>query len=175
MDIEDKTAVVTGAAGGIGFAIAQRLLEHGARVVLTDLDEERLNAAVAQLSGHGEDRVAARPADAASESDLGELITWAERWAGPVDLFAANAGVAVGRGLDATEAEWSLSLEVNVLAQVRAARLLTPRWVERGSGYFLCTASAAGLLTQIGSPAYQVPSRTASGSVIEYFARRTGS
>ena len=80
---------------------------------------------------------------------------------GPVDLYVANAGVGLGQGLESSEEDWSTSLDVNVMAHVRAARLLVPGWLERGRGYFLSTASAAGLLTQIGSPTYSVTKHAA--------------
>ncbi|MEV8020132.1 SDR family oxidoreductase [Streptomyces sp. NPDC086554] len=158
MEINGRVAIVTGAAGGIGAAIAQRLLEHGARgVLLTDLDADRLAVTVKRLAGaHGAERVSGDAADAASTADLERLIAAAGERFGPVDLYFANAGVGGGPGLDASEAEWSRALDVNVMAHVRAAKLLVPGWVERGSGYFFSTASAAGLLTQIGSATYAV-------------------
>lgn len=94
--------------------------------------------------------------NAASTADLERIVGAAEERFGPVDLYFANAGVGGGAGLDASEEEWSRSLDVNVMAHVRAAKLLVPRWVERGAGYFFSTASAAGLLTQIGSATYSV-------------------
>ncbi|MZD09608.1 SDR family NAD(P)-dependent oxidoreductase [Streptomyces sp. SID5785] len=162
MRIIDKVAVVTGAAGGIGAAVAQRLLEAGARgVLLTDLDATRLDATVRELAaGHG-DRVAGRAADAADTTDLRALLGLAEERFGPVDLYFANAGIGGGAGLEASEEEWSRALDVNVLAHVRAAKLLVPGWVERGEGYFFSTASAAGLLTQIGSATYSVSKHAA--------------
>jgi len=142
--------VVTGAAGGIGRAIAGRLAEDGYRVVVNDLDA----AAVAEVAGAiGATSV---PGDAASEDGVAALVGGAREALGEIDIWFGNAGVERGRGLDAAEADWALSHEVNVLAHVRAARLLVPRWVERGQGRFVVTASAAGLLTMLGSPAYSV-------------------
>ncbi|MEV1021142.1 SDR family oxidoreductase [Streptomyces sp. NPDC050264] len=162
MLINDRVAVVTGAAGGIGAAVAQRLLEAGARgVLLTDLDAARLDATVRRLGGaHGE-CVAGQAGDAADTDDLRALIDTAQERFGPVDLYFANAGIGGGAGLDASEAEWSRALDVNVMAHVRAAKLLVPGWVERGRGYFFSTASAAGLLTQIGSATYAVSKHAA--------------
>ena len=80
---------------------------------------------------------------------------------GPVDLFCANAGVAVGTDLDTPEDTWELALGVNVRAHLYAAKALVPGWLERGEGYFLATASAAGLLTQIGSAPYAVTKHAA--------------
>lgn len=170
MLINDRVAVVTGAAGGIGAAVAQRLLEAGARgVLLTDLDAGRLDATVKRLAeDHGE-RVAGRAGDAADTGDLRGLIDLAQKRFGPVDLYFANAGTGGGAGLDASEEEWSRALDVNVMAHVRAARLLVPGWVERGEGYFFSTASAAGLLTQIGSATYAV-SKHAAVSFAEWLS-----
>lgn len=156
MKLQNKVAVVTGAAGGIGAALAQRLVENGARVVATDLDESRLRAVAERLAVERPDSIIAVAADASSESDLARLIALTKETFGPVDLFAANAGVGLGVGLEATEDEWQTAIDVNVMAHVRAARLLVPEWLDRGSGYFLSTASAAGLLTQVGSPTYSV-------------------
>ena len=161
MRIEGAVAIVTGAAGGIGAAIAQRLLEHGGSVIVTDLDADRIEASAAALEAYADGRVASLAGDCSDETHIREAIDLAEQRFGPVDLYVANAGVGLGRGLDASDAEWETSLGVNVMAHVRAARLLVPGWVERGQGYFLSTASAAGLLTQIGSPTYSVSKHAA--------------
>jgi NAD(P)-dependent dehydrogenase (short-subunit alcohol dehydrogenase family) len=142
--------VVTGAAGGIGRAIATRLAEDGYRVVVNDLDA-LATTEVAEAIG-----ATSIPGDAASEEGVQALVAGAREALGEIDIWFGNAGVERGRGLDTAEADWALSHEVNVLAHVRAARLLVPRWVERGQGRFVVTASAAGLLTMIGSPAYSV-------------------
>lgn len=152
-----KVAIVTGAAGGIGAALARRLLEAGTRVVVSDLDGDRLAGTVARLSPvAGPGSVTAVAGDASAEADIARMIEAAEHSFGPVDGYYANAGVGDGSGLEASDDEWRLALDVNVLAHVRAARLLVPGWLERGSGYFVSTASAAGLLTQIGSATYSV-------------------
>ena len=157
MDISGKTAIVTGAAGGIGAAIAHSLLAGGAKVVVSDLDGERLQATAERLTAvAGTDVVVAVAGDASLEADITRMIEAAEGRFGPVDLFFANAGVGDGSGLAATDEQWQLALDVNVLAHVRAARLLVPGWLDRGEGYFITTASAAGLLTQIGSATYSV-------------------
>lgn len=157
MHVEGKVAVITGAAGGIGAAIAEELLARGARVVVSDLDGDRLAATAQRLAGvAGPGSVVAVAGDAAGEDDIARMIAAAQEHHGPVDLFVANAGVGDGSGLAATEEQWRLALDVNVLAHVRAARQLVPGWLERGEGYFVSTASAAGLLTQIGSATYSV-------------------
>jgi NAD(P)-dependent dehydrogenase (short-subunit alcohol dehydrogenase family) len=153
-------AVVTGAASGIGEGIAQRLLERGASVVLGDLDAPRLSATAARLEDVHPGRVAHVAGDAADADHISALLSAAP---GDVDLFVANAGVFKGFGLDAPDADWSLAWDVNVLGQVRAAQALVPGWVERGRGAFVSTASAAGLLTQLGSPTYSVTKHAAVG------------
>lgn len=157
MQVQDKVAVVTGAAGGIGAALAEALVEAGARVVLSDLDEKRLAATTERLGA------IAVAGDASSDETISAMIAAAQDHYGPVDLFFANAGVGDGSGLAATDEQWQLALDVNLLAHVRAARQLVPAWVERGSGYFVSTASAAGLLTQVGSATYSVSKHGAVG------------
>lgn len=157
MDVTGRTAVVTGAAGGIGAALAAELLERGASVLITDLDADRLNGMRDELAERfGSDVVAAQEGDAADEATIRGWIETAEAQLGAVRIYAANAGIGGGGGLEATEEEWERGLQVNVMAHVRAARVLVPRWLEAGEGHFVTTASAAGLLTQIGSAVYAV-------------------
>ena len=154
---DGAVAIVTGAAGGIGAAVAQRLLEGGASVVVSDLDADRLAASVERLGEvAGAERVIGLPGDAADTDVIAAMIGLAEERFGPVDLYVANAGIGDGLGLDADDDQWATVMDVNLMAHVRAARLLVPGWVERGRGYFASTASAAGLLTQIGSATYTV-------------------
>ncbi len=131
MKVAGRVAIVTGAGGGIGGALAEELAAHGARVVVADLD-----AAGAQAVA--DDTAAIRG-----------LITLAEQQFGPVDLYFANAGIVGVPSLEAAEADWDPSIDVNLWAHIRAAQLLVPGWVEPGEGYFVSTASTAGL-TQIG-------------------------
>lgn len=164
MKVESTSAVVTGAAGGIGAALAARLLDRGAgHVVLTDLDGDRLAATGAELAqAHGAEKVATVAGDAASTAGIEQVLAAAP--SGLPDLFVANAGIFRGFGLEAADEDWAASLEVNVLAHVRAARLLVPRWLESGRpGCFAVTASAAGLLTQLGSPTYATSKHAAVG------------
>jgi NAD(P)-dependent dehydrogenase (short-subunit alcohol dehydrogenase family) len=160
MKIEGTRAIVTGAAGGIGAAIAQRLLDRGASVLLTDLDADRLATTTADLDGSAIQLAG----DVGDTAHLSALIAAADESFGGVDLFVANAGVFHGFGLDADEQAWATSWDVNVMAHVRAARLLVPRWVDGESpGCFAVTASAAGLLTQLGSPTYSTTKHAAVG------------
>jgi NAD(P)-dependent dehydrogenase (short-subunit alcohol dehydrogenase family) len=151
-------AIVTGAGGGIGAALARELVGAGARVVLADVSE-----AVIKVAGALGDGAVAVVGDVADAAVIGELVTRAEREFGPVDVYFANAGILGARGLDGSDEQWSAAMEVNVMAHVRAAQALIPGWVERGAGYFVSTASAAGLLTQIGSAPYAVTKHAAVG------------
>ena len=142
--------VVTGAGHGIGRAIARRMAAEGARVVVNDLDAAAASSVAAEIGG------LAAPGDAASESGVEALVAAARAHLGSIDVYFANAGIEVAAGLQASEEDWHRSLDVNVMAHVRAARNLVPDWVERGSGRFVVTASAAGLLTMLGSAPYAV-------------------
>jgi NAD(P)-dependent dehydrogenase (short-subunit alcohol dehydrogenase family) len=155
--VRDRGVVVTGAAGGIGRALAARLVAEGARVVINDLDPDRTAATAAEIGAHPIAR------DGASVQGVTALVDAAREHLGEIDVWFANAGVVRGIGLDATEAEWATSWEVNTMAHVRAARLLLPRWLERGEGRFVVTASAAGLLTSLGSATYSVTKHGAVG------------
>ncbi|WP_306360577.1 SDR family oxidoreductase [Nocardia sp. CC227C] len=159
MDVSGKVAIVTGAGSGIGAALAATLVSAHARVVLADIDSTAVREVADSLGA----AAVAVAGDVADEAVIRELIDRAEREFGPVDLYFANAGIFGGRGLDSADAQWESALDVNVLAHVRAARLLVPGWLERGSGYFVATASAAGLLTQIGSAPYAVTKHAAVG------------
>ncbi len=150
MDVTGKGVVVTGAGNGIGRAIATRLAAEGARVVVNDLDAEAAIAVAAEIGGHP------APGDAAGASGIVELLSVARQNLGAIDIYFANAGISGGQGLDATDETWSRTFEVNVMAHVRAARLLVPTWLEQGGGRFVSTASAAGLLTLLGNAPYAV-------------------
>jgi NAD(P)-dependent dehydrogenase (short-subunit alcohol dehydrogenase family) len=144
------TAVVTGAARGIGRAIATRLAGEGWQVVVADLDAEELAVVAAEIGAH------AVPGDTSTDAGVLHLVDTAYARLGHVDAFFANAGIGTLKGLDATDAEWARTLETNVLAHVRAARHLVPRWLEAGGGRLVVTASAAGLLTMLGDAPYSV-------------------
>ena len=161
MLVEGKVAIVTGAGGGIGGAIAERLAAGGAKVVIADLNGAAADATAARIEKTSPGATRSVGADAGDSAAIAELIALAERDFGPVDLYFANAGITGGAGLDVSEEVWESALSVNVLAHVRAARLLVPGWLERGEGYFVSTASAAGLLTQIGSATYSVTKHAA--------------
>jgi NAD(P)-dependent dehydrogenase (short-subunit alcohol dehydrogenase family) len=147
--------VVTGAGSGIGAALARRFAAEGARVIVNDIDAVAATA-VAESCG-----AIAMPGDAASEEALADLLRGAGDELDGIDMFCANAGVARGGGDEASEADWAASWQVNVMAHVRAVRLLIGPWLERGSGHLICTVSAAGLLTMLGSAPYSVTKHAA--------------
>jgi NAD(P)-dependent dehydrogenase (short-subunit alcohol dehydrogenase family) len=149
--------VVTGAGSGIGAALARRFAAEGGRVVVNDIDAGAA-AAVATSCG-----ATAVPGDAAAEGGVAALIAVAREVLGEIDVFCANAGVARPGGEQASEPDWDASWQVNVMAHVRAARLLLPAWLDRGSGHLICTVSAAGLLTMLGSAPYSVTKHAALG------------
>ena len=163
MKVAQKVAIVTGGGGGIGGALARKLAAGGARVVVADLNADAA-AAVADAvnSGHPGSAVSAG-GDVSDAGVIEGLIAQAEEAFGPVDLYFANAGITGGLGLDVDEDGWDVAFDINVRAHIRAARLLVPGWVERGEGYFVSTASAAGLLTQVGSAVYSVTKHAAVG------------
>ena len=158
MELGGLNTVVTGGASGIGRALALRFAEEGARgVVVADIDAAGAEAVAAEI-GDGAIGVGC---DVASDEQVGALIARAEEEFGPVGLFAANAGVGTGTGLDTPDGVWDQVMGVNVRAHVIAARKLVPGWLERGEGYFLSTASAAGLITQIADAPYSVSKHAA--------------
>ena len=158
MKLKGRTVVVTGGAGGIGRALALRSAAEGARVAVTDVQSDRLQRVADELGdGH-----LAVEADVTDDDALGGLLARVESELGPVEVFFANAGVAIGEDPVSTPDEvWDLAFGVNVRAHILAARRLVPGWLERGEGYFVATASAAGLLTQIGSAPYAVTKHAA--------------
>jgi NAD(P)-dependent dehydrogenase (short-subunit alcohol dehydrogenase family) len=162
MRIEDRVAIVTGAGAGIGAAVARSFAAAGARVVVGDIDVAGAHATAEEITGLGLTAAAIR-VDASVRSDIRTMIEFATTRFGPVDIYVANAGIGGPPGLGMSDQDWDRVLEVNVRAHVRAAALLVPRWVERGSGYFVSTASAAGLLTQFGAAAYTVSKHAVVG------------
>jgi NAD(P)-dependent dehydrogenase (short-subunit alcohol dehydrogenase family) len=158
MELADRICVVTGGASGIGRSLCLRFAEEGAQhVVVVDRDADGA-LATADMIG---DRGTAYTADVIVEADIQAVIDRTEKEIGAIDLFASNAGILSGQGLEATDEVWSQVWLVNVMAHVFAARALVPRMLERGGGYLLNTASAAGLLTQPGDVVYSVTKHAA--------------
>jgi NAD(P)-dependent dehydrogenase (short-subunit alcohol dehydrogenase family) len=156
MKLADKHVVVTGGASGIGRALCLRFAAEGARaVVVADLGEEG--------AGKVADECGGQPfaVDVSDEARVKALVETAERKNGPIDLFVSNAGIGTPGGVEAGNEEWQRIWDVNLMAHVYAARAVLPSMLERGEGYLLSTASAAGLLTQIGSAPYAVTKHAA--------------
>ena len=158
MKLNDRIIVVTGAASGIGAALARRFVAEGAKtVVCADRNFEGATAVAKEIGG------VAMAVDVSKEVDIQNLIETVEADIGPIDLFCSNAGIGVGGGAETSNDGWQRIWDINVMAHVWAARHLVPRMVARGGGYLFSTASAAGLLSQIGSAPYAVTKHAAVG------------
>lgn len=155
--------VVTGGGSGIGAALARRFAAEGARVIVNDVNATGALAVAASCDTGSGGRAVAVPGDAASEDGVAALIAMASEELGEIDLYCANAGIARSGGPEASEADWDDSWQVNVMAHVRAARLLIGPWLERGSGHLICTVSAGGLLSVPGTAPYAVTKHAALG------------
>ncbi len=158
MDVRGKVIVVTGGGSGIGRALCRRFAAEGARrVVVADIDQSLARATAAEFDG------LAVACDVAREIDVIGLVDRATHECGPIDLFCSNAGICLQGDVDTPDADWQRLWQVNVMAHVYAARAVLPGMLARGEGYLLQTASAAGLLTQLGSAPYAVTKHAAVG------------
>lgn len=163
MNLQGKVAVITGGGGGIGRAMAERFQREGAEgVLVADRDADAAQAVAQAVGG------VAIQADVSVEADVQEIVALAEARFGRIDLMCSNAGVSVrdpdfDNATSASNETWMLGWNVNVMAHVYAARAALPGMIARGGGYFLHTVSAAGLLSQPGSPAYATTKHAAVG------------
>lgn len=155
MDLAGRVVVVTGGASGIGRAMASRFVEEGASVAVADIDEMLLSEVGAALG------VRAFPTDVSVETQVEALVADVEDHLGPIDVFCSNAGIAKPSDPWSSSDEWQRTWDVNVMAHVLAARAVLPGMLDRGRGYLLQTASAAGLTTQLGSATYAVTKHAA--------------
>jgi len=164
MKIRDSVVVVTGAASGIGTALAQRFAKEGARgVVCADLNEARAKDVAAGIGGLGVG------CDVAKEADVNALVAAAVAKYGRIDIFCSNAGIIGRHGLEASLEDWRRTMDVNFMAHVLAARAVVPVMAKQGGGTIVATASAAGLLMQVDSATYTV-SKHAAVAFAEWLA-----
>jgi NAD(P)-dependent dehydrogenase (short-subunit alcohol dehydrogenase family) len=160
-----RIAVVTGGGHGIGRALCRRLSRDGVRVIVADVETEAAAAVAAEIDG------VAQHIDVSDETAVQALVDSTEGDIGPIDLFVSNAGVGYGDadgnaaskagGMNPVEDRWERCWNINVMAHVYAARAMLPRMIDRGGGYLVNVASAAGLLSQIGDAAYSASKHAA--------------
>ncbi len=156
MQIRDAVVVVTGAGSGIGAALARRFAADGARaVVVSDRNAAAAGAVAADIGA------IADSTDVTDEDAVAALAARTEQRWGRIDLFCSNAGISTGLGVDAPDQVWRQAFDVHVMAHVYAARAVLPGMLERGRGYLLNTASAAGLLSAPGDAPYTVTKHAA--------------
>jgi NAD(P)-dependent dehydrogenase (short-subunit alcohol dehydrogenase family) len=159
MDIQGKVAIVTGGASGIGAGLAKRFVAEGARgVVLADVNLERAQGVAKEIGGSA----VAMKCDVSVEADIQALVAATRKQFGQVDIFMSNAGI-LGKpgGIELEDALWDKMWQIHGMAHVWAARAVVPEMVARGEGYFLVTASAAGLLNIVESAPYGVTKHAA--------------
>ena len=160
MELNNKTIVITGAARGIGAAMAKRFKAEGANLILSDLNLEAVNKKAEAIGELG------FKCDVTKEADIQDLVSFANEKYGTVDMFVSNAGICFGEGehsASASNQDWQTCWDVHVMSHVYAARAVLPSMIERGSGYLVQMASAAGLLSQIGDAAYSTTKHAAVG------------
>ena len=156
MQLTDKVIVVTGGGDGIGKALCLRFAqEKPYGIVVADLNLAAATAVAEEVGGLPVE------CNVADESQIVRLVEASHEKYGRIDVFCSNAGIAFGGGVDATNAQWQSIWDINLMSHVYAARAVLPQMIARGSGYLLQTASAAGLLTQIGSAPYAVTKHAA--------------
>ena len=158
MELQDRVVVVTGGASGIGRSLALAFAAAGAKgVVVADLDATGAERVAAEVdAAAGATGGLGVGCDVSVEAQVQDVVRAAEERFGPVDVFCANAGILVTGGIETPDAAWDRAWSINVKSHLYAARAVIPGMVERGEGYLVHTASAAGLLTQLGAAPYSV-------------------
>jgi NAD(P)-dependent dehydrogenase (short-subunit alcohol dehydrogenase family) len=161
VQLQGSVCVVTGGGNGIGAALARRFADEGAAgVVIADLDADGAERVARSIS---DGRGVALPGDVTDEAYHQALVALAEERYGPVDLYCSNAGIGAPDGIHASLDDWQRVWEVNTLAHVLAARAVLPSMLDRGRGHLLQTASAAGLLVNLGDASYTATKHAAVG------------
>lgn len=156
MEIEEKVVIITGGASGIGAALATRFAAEGAgAVIVADIDDEGASRVAAEIGGE------AIHLDVADDQETEKVIAHIEKLYGRIDVLCLNAGIATDGTPETSNEAWQRTWDVNVMAHVYATRYALPGMLERGSGYIVTTASAAGLLTNIGAAPYAVTKHAA--------------
>ncbi|MEA2003037.1 MAG: SDR family oxidoreductase [Actinomycetota bacterium] len=151
MELSDKTIIVTGAGSGIGAALCHRFHREGPQgIVVADLNETAAEKVAHDVGGMP------YPLDVTDETAVLEMVAATRSEFGPIDLFCLNAGIATSGSVDVPTDAWQRTWEVNVMSHVYGVRAVLPEMLDRGTGYLLHTASAAGLLTNIGAAPYTV-------------------
>ena len=164
MELVDRVVVITGGGSGIGEALAHAATDAGARhVVVADLDGAQATRVAGEIEGSGVQL------DVRDEAAIRRLVDDTQDRHGPIDLFVSNAGYVTSAGLEDTNESIQRMWEVHCMAHIYAARAVVPSMIARGEGYLLNTASAAGLLTQIGSMSYSI-TKAAAVSLAEWLA-----
>jgi NAD(P)-dependent dehydrogenase (short-subunit alcohol dehydrogenase family) len=167
--VKDGVVVVTGGASGIGAALSRRFAAEGARnVVVVDRDLAAAQAVAEDIGG------VAECVDVADAAAVNGLVDRTLARDGEIDLFCSNAGITTGIGLEDPDDQWHRAFEINLMSHVYAARAVLPSMLERGTGWLLNTASAAGLLTSPGDAPYAVTKHGAV-ALAEWLALTYGS
>ena len=166
--ISGQSIAITGAAGGIGRAIAEKCIAAGAKVAISDINEDLVRQTAKEIGA------SAFVCNVAKEDSVAQFIKDAEALNGPIDMFVSNAGVGFpdepgGHAAGGSDKSWELSWQINVMSSVYAGRSLIPNWKDKGAGRFVIVASAAGLLAQVGTASYTTTKHAAVGYA-EYMA-----
>ena len=163
MEVENKRIIITGSANGIGSSLSRVFKERNVKsMILVDLDESNNSKLANEVGG------IPYKADVGNENDIIKLVEFAKQEMGGIDIFCSNAGISGAGGLlNTSNEDWSSIWNINVMSHIHAAKHALPSMLEQGYGYFMNTASAAGLLTQLGAAGYSV-TKSAAVSFAEW-------